>query len=339
MELLGQEETALGTCGDLLDALPERPAPTQKPVDLGALAGVLTDALDPRGANPPAQVRVCSRLSGISCPPLTAPEFAIGLDFPTWGLLRQYDRQWLLPGADTLAEDSVTALQTNPAFVDAFLVGVNAQFLSEMRWRDLAVARTCTPLRMFWGQLDNRTSARSPDIQPIAEWAAAPAEPLGALGHQTIQPADAADPTGNRLVLVFRSALFRRYPATLVYLVRPPSPTLPEADLDALLKAPPELDMPPGTADPEAWRRGRTHIGPVFTGTLTPDLVFFTFDVPPSELDDYWLVLDEPPAELRFRNDIPYETGSAAAFAASLLDPPTRVAIDGAELRSQGLTP
>ncbi|XTR52343.1 hypothetical protein ACOM2C_02135 [Pseudarthrobacter sp. So.54] len=67
--------------------------------------------------------------------------------------------------------------------------------------------------------------------------------------------------------------------------------------------------------------------------TLTPDLVFFTFDVAPATLADYWLVLDEPPAELRFRIPANPEIAvNSAALAAALLDEPTRVAISGAEL-------
>jgi hypothetical protein len=305
-----------------------------RPIDLVGLSGLVSQAVDPRGPRPPAKVRLCSRLAGVDCSTLVPSEFPIGLDFPTWGLLQQYDREWLLPGADSLDKDSVTALQTNPSFVDAFMVGINTQFMSEMRWRDLAVARTCTPLRMFWGQVDYTTQKREADIEPLAEWARTPDDPVGALSHQTIKPHDpAGNPGGSRLVIVFRSDLFRRYPATLVYLVRP----APGDDVDALLKAPPQLDMPPGTPDVEAWRRSRKHIGPVFAGTLTPELTFFAFDVTPSTLEEYWLMLDEPPAQLRFRNDLPLVTTSAATLAKSALDQPTRVAISGSALEAAGL--
>ena len=58
----------------------------------------------------------------------------------------------------------------------------------------------------------------------------------------------------------------------------------------------------------------------------------------PKDLDQYWLVLDEPPAELRFRNDQD-ERGipNSAVFASTTIDKPTRVAISGKELREQGL--
>lgn len=335
-ELVGQRPRDGFTCNNLVDHMPAEPAPTQRPIDLVGLSGVVSDALDPRRPNPPALVRLCSRMVGVDCSTFVPPEFPIGLDFPTWGLLKQYDREWLLPGADSLEKDSVTALQTNPTFVDGFMVGINTQFMSEMRWRDLAVARTCTPLRMFWGQVDYATHTRRADIEPLAEWAKAPDDAVGALSHQTIKPHDPGNPTGSRLVLTFRSDLFRRYPSTLVYLVRPG----PGDGVDDLLKAPPELDMPDGVVDVDGWRASRKFFGPVFAGTLTPELTFFTFDVTPSTLDEYWLVLDEPPAELRFRNDQvlrPLDATTSATVAQSTLDQPTRVAISGLALEQAGL--
>ncbi|MNO09433.1 hypothetical protein D3C81_2326040 [compost metagenome] len=51
-------------------------------------------------------------------------------------------------------------------------------------------------------------------------------------------------------------------------------------------------------------------------------------------------MLDEPPAELRFRNvnpdDKPLTKTNAATFAQTALDQPTRVAISGKELNSRG---
>jgi hypothetical protein len=325
-------------CEDMLGTLTTPPRTEQQPIHLDNLSDALYGALDPRQATAPARLRLCSQIRGIDCTRLTRPEFPIGLDFPTWDLLRKYDKEWLLPGASTLPKDSITALQTNPVFIDAYMLGINTQFMSEMRWRDLAVARTCTPLRMFWGQVNYATQKRQADIEPIAEWAKVPADPIGALTHQTLQPHDAGNTTGSRLVIAFRSDLFRRYPATLVYLVRPPAGAT-VAQVDALLTATPQLDMPAGEANTEQWRRDRVYFGPTFAGTITPELTFFAFDVTPEQLDQYWLVLDEPPAELRFRSDkIPNATNSAA-FAKSTLDQPTRVAISGDELKKKGMTP
>ncbi len=325
-------------CDDLVGLLPAPLPPEQKPIDLGVLSSGLSSALDPRQPDAPARLRICSRIKGIDCKKLARPEFPIGLDFPSWDLLKKYDKEWLLPGAGKLEKDSITALQTNPAFIDAYMVGINTQFMSEMRWRDLAVDRTCTPLRMFWGQVNYATQKRQADIEPLLQWSKAPLEAIGTLSHQTIPPIDEDNLTGSRLVIAFRSDLFRRYPSTLVYLVRPPENATP-AEVDDLLKMTPELDKPDAEPNAEQWRRDRKFFGPVFAGTLTQELTFFAFDVTPSELSEYWLVLDEPPAELRFRNDLPRDETNSASFATSTLDQPTRVAISGAELALQGLNP
>lgn len=331
-------------CDELLSTLQPEPHPEHKPINLDHLSDVLYAALDPRQPNAPARVRLCCRIQGIDCSRLIPPTFPIGLDFPTWDLLKKYDKEWLLPGASTLEKDSITALQTNPAFIDAYMVGINTQFLSEMRWRDLAVERGCTPLRMFWGQVNYATQKRQADIEPLGEWAKVPADSIGALTHQTIKPdgatpGDVANATGSRLVIAFRSDLFRRYPSTLVYLVKQPAGATDE-QVDTLLKAPPQLDKPEAQADSEQWRKDRTYFGPIFPGKITPELTFFVFDVIPSELDHYWLVLDEPPTELRFRSDkAQILTDGAASFAKSTLDQPTRVAISGQELQEQGKNP
>ena len=63
--------------------------------------------------------------------------------------------------------------------------------------------------------------------------------------------------------------------------------------------------------------------------------MFFAFDVSPGDLDQYWLVLDEPPSELRFRNDQGMGGNDSAEFADQNIDTPTRVAISGADLEQQ----
>lgn len=102
-------------------------------------------------------------------------------------------------------------------------------------------------------------------------------------------------------------------------------------DVDTLLKAPPNFGDSPDD------RSQRRYFGPIFFGQMEPDLVFFAFDVDPQALDEFWLVLDEPPSELRFRNDRGLAWPHSAKFAERTIDRPTRVAISGAELEQQGL--
>ena len=59
-------------------------------------------------------------------------------------------REWLLPGAHTPRDGEGRPGPSNPAFVDALLLGMNTQTLGEPRWRGLSVASGGTPLRRFW---------------------------------------------------------------------------------------------------------------------------------------------------------------------------------------------
>jgi hypothetical protein len=311
------------------------------PPDLDHVAKVVAAAIDPRGVQPPAYRRVASRISGFALGSLTPPEIPVGLDFPTWTILRDKAKDWLLPGIEQLQKDSVVAMQTNPKFIDAYLVGINTQLMNELHWRNLPVDRNSTPLLMFWGHVNFETGQREAEIQPLTKWPLA--TDIGDISHQVLHPGDV---TGKRdLIILFRTDLFRRYPSTLVYLVKP------GPKVDDSLKATPDFHFTAATRD------ARQFLGPIFQGAIERDIVFFAFDVDPDTLDQYWLVLDEPPSELRFRgvdaSDTPLRGTTprdaagnpaaapdthAAQFASRMIDHPTRVGIDGAYLRSLGLS-
>ena len=102
-------------------------------------------------------------------------------------------------------------LNTNPAFVDAFLLGLNAQLVAELRFRNYPLIPGWTPVRTFWDRANAATGAADHDIVEIATWP--PDTPFGSPAHQT-PSASSAD-----LVVLFNTPLFREYPGTLVYLV------------------------------------------------------------------------------------------------------------------------
>lgn len=305
-------------------------------LDLGGAAGAITAVLDPRRPDAPARRRIGSRIHGVEIGDLRPLEFPAGVDYATWILLRDRAKEWLLPGVGTLEKNSVVAMQTNPVFIDSFLIGLNTQLQNEFHWRNIPIDRAGTPLLTFWRRVDYTTGKRIADIRPIGEWTAD--SEIGGIAHQVVEPDD--EPGNNDLVIVFRTDLFRRYPKTMVYLVR--TSTDP-GDLDARLLQTPVLSHPAGTD-----RGDRIYIGPIFQGNIDTDIVFFSFDISPDDLDKFWLILDEPPSQLRFRM---YETNqqlppnplgepamSSAAFANATLDRPTRVAFDGKELMARGLT-
>ena len=62
-------------------------------------------------------------------------EFAPSFPEPAFTYLQEAAVDWLLPGGSEQTDNSVLALQTNPAFSEAFLVGLNHALARELIWR------------------------------------------------------------------------------------------------------------------------------------------------------------------------------------------------------------
>jgi hypothetical protein len=239
-------------------------------------------------------------------PLLAAPDVAPELDIPLWGFLADNAPDWLLPGGGDIPPDRVLAVQTNPAFVEAVLIGANEQTLGELRWRNLPITSRWTPLRRFWQRINIDKGEVATDIRSvIALDTDLPLWPdnteLGDVSHLS-------DPThGASLVVVLHTELFRRYPSTIVYLT--PNPDGADVWGDV-----------PNVDDPAVDREY-----PSFSGTLTPELVFFGFGVPPAAGRDHWLVLEEPPPGYRFRHPAADASADGAVFGSTTFAPPVRV--------------
>ena len=110
--------------------------------------------------------------------------------------------EWLLPGMADLPEDSIVLMRTNPAFVEAFLVGLNHAMARELQWRRYPLDQTGTMFATFWPATPG---APRTAITPISAW-----DPASDLGSHV--------GTGGTVVLLLRGALLRRFPNTTVYL-------------------------------------------------------------------------------------------------------------------------
>jgi hypothetical protein len=288
----------------------EHQAPSRRcrPASLEALDAALVAAFRP-DANGVAARRVLGSISGLDpAEPLSPPEICPDLDLPAWRFLRAEAKEWLLQGREAIKPDDVVALTTNSRFINAFLVGLNSQALGELRWRNIPVRSGCTPLRRFWDGITvpsaSASSKPTTDITGVAGW-----DPTLALGDKQQSP----NPSGvRRLVMVFRTDLFRRYPRTLVYLA---------------------LATKNGAGQP-SWQDDAdfsANVAPVFTGEIDADLVFFGFPVAPEALKERWVVVEEAPPGYRFEQkklaaSPALDGGEAAADA---FYEPTRVLFRG----------
>jgi hypothetical protein len=276
------------------------------PVDVFQLETRVTASIDPTVKAPLVQRRVLDGIEGLGDQPLAPVEVCLGLDFPAWVYLRDHAPDWLLPGIAEMPNHAVLAFESNPAFVEAFLLGLNAQVIAELRWRNIPLATGCTPIRMFWGQFDAANGVRKADILGINNWTSGSC--LGDASHG-VPPLN-----GDDLILVIRSDLFRRYPGTLIYLAQP-----------ILNNEKPDWNVDPSFAD---------RLFPAFQGRIGEDIVFFQFDIAPNVARQRWLVLEEPPAGITFRNDQVVAVGVAdgGAFALATIDDALRVLIRGETL-------
>jgi hypothetical protein len=126
---------------------------------------------------------------------LAAPRFPR----PAWELVRDHAPHLLLPGLHRVPQDTVTLAETNPAFAEALLVGLNHEMARELLWREYPTDQRGTCFFRFWAP------GGADDIAAIDTWGG------GSIGTNTSGVAD------GRLVLVLRGRLLYRYPGTVIY--------------------------------------------------------------------------------------------------------------------------
>lgn len=285
-------------------------------IDLVDVVGALDAAFDP--VNVPVEAvlgRIRPRPARHDVPWVVAPD----LDLPAWAWLRDHAPEWLLPRAALIAPDTIVALRTNGAFLEAFLVGLSQQAVAELRWRGVPCAPTSMPMRTMWQRVrDPDDDKIRPDISVVDTW-----HTSHGLDHASHRNGD-----GDMLVILLRSDLLRRYPDTVIRLARRRAATPTEPDLDA-----------PGVV-------------PAAVGAIAAGLWFIAFDVDPDALGDHFLLLEETidaprfttpvgtvpgePSGYRVRSPdgVVAEAFNGAEFAAGAWARPVRAAIDGQRLVS-----
>lgn len=296
----------LATLGAMVARRPGQPVASA--FDLDRASDEIAVAFDPTVDRPTMVDRVLGgvidEVGSIDADPTAPVELTPDLDLAAWRFLRDNESEWLLPGAGTLPDDTVVALTTNPAFVDTFLLGLNAQVVAELRFRNYPLIPGWTPVRTFWDRANAALDDVDDDIVDIGTW---PAGSLfGAASHQTAS-ASSAD-----LVVLFNTPLFREYPGTLVYLVA------------ALRDAAGALD----------WRTRPDFAArqfPSFQGRISPDQTFFGFDLDPALGAERWVVLEETVKGRRFFNERTTASNArnGADVARDTVSAPRRVLIRG----------
>ena len=198
-------------------------------------------------------------------PILDAPDFPQ----PMYEAVRDLSQEFLFPGLEHVPPNTVALLETNPKFVESYLVGLNAEMSRELLWRNYPTDQRGTFFRQFW---DTSADTAEEDIHPIHRWGK-----TSRLGDHVRG--------GDNLVLLIRGELLRRYPNSVIYAV-------------AAVPKNGQLDLSPELED-------ERH--PLFRGTLKPDVTFLGFGL--KEIDaiadpGWFFVIQEQPTEPRFGMDV-----------------------------------
>ena len=175
------------------------------PGDSASLATTVLNVLVPSGAilrRLADRIQLPESLANIASLPrvMAGPQFPAPLALA----LIKGNTEYLFPGLGNFPDDSVTLLETNSAFVEAFLAGANGEMNRELLWREYPTDRRGTPFRCFWPRPDGL-----PDIPPISQWGQG-----NALGQN--MNGQGIDWSGI-LVLLVRGEILRRFPRTVAY--------------------------------------------------------------------------------------------------------------------------
>jgi hypothetical protein len=289
----------------------------KRPVfDLRNAHAKLTAALNPLKAFPrrvAAEVRFTFDAQWLLEPEHLVPAMAYpDFDDPMYEKLRDISSELLLPNLQLIPPNSITLLETNPPFIEAYLTGINCEFGKELLWREYPTDQRGSYFRQFWdtrgilaapGDVSaSEASERGKDITPLDTWTQA--STLGT--HRNPKR-----PPGEQVVLTVRGDLLKKYPNTLIYAQK--------AHLARDKNGNPRPLEEPVIANVESEADIQREIKfPVFKASVDPDIRFFGFDLtveqangatnPQTDADDwgYYFIIQQLPGEPRFGMDVTF---------------------------------
>jgi hypothetical protein len=174
------------------------------------------------------------------------------------------------PGVESLPLNGVGLVQSNPAFVAAYMLGLNHETAREFAWRGVPVPLNQTWFNTFWDYVDEGRT----DIPDIAGWPAA----KGLRGNLVS--------SSKTSIILVRAELLQRYPETVIYAV--------PAHFDGRKRVVRQKDF-------------KQAISPSFQGVMGPGLRYVGFDQSPEKMlgakdkddlatDPGWFIVFEQPA-------------------------------------------
>jgi len=204
------------------------------------------------------------------------------IDLPMYEPLKAINIELFLPNINLIAPNSITLIETNQRFVEAYMVGLNHEFARKLLWREYPTDQRGSYFRQFWdvaSYIDSEGLSADPlkeklyDIPPLHTWPQA-----SALGDHNNRAAPGQ--TGAQAVLVIRGELLKKYPNTMIYAQRAVWP-MKDGQID--------LTVPRSLAQltpAEELTPPRDKIrSPLYEAKADPDIYFIGFDLTIAEAE------------------------------------------------------
>jgi len=329
-----------GAAVDLLRRLQEPPGESQplQELDLEAAKTKLLTSLHPTST---AQQRMQSRLtvsadftsnvlSLTPSDPLAEVIAAPTFPQPMYKPLKAFSDDWIIPGLDSVPQNTISLLETNQRFIEAYMTGLNHEMARKLMWNGYPTDQPATYFRQFWDVSgayagDDEDEPESlKDITPMNAWTRQ--------SHLGQHKPNLPNTNSGQLVLLIRGELLHRYPNVDIYVTK----ALKDRGRHVLSDKPEDEQHPP------------------FHGSFGADTRFLGFNLDVKQAtgadgsEGYFFVLQELPHEPQFGFDV--ATGpsqydqllknnstNAADLAHQALRQPIRLAIHASRML-EGLT-
>ena len=222
---------------------------------------------------------------------------------PMYRPLRDISSEFLVPNLELIPNNTISLLETNQRFIEAYMVGLNHEMACELLWREFPTDQRGSHFRQFWdvGDVINRNPSKTQaqleeellDIRKLHEWESTTT--LGSHENRPLPPG--GDKDDARVVLVVRGDLLKKYPTVVIYAQQAKWAVENGRDVRVLDNDNPALTI--------------KH--PIFKAEIEPDIRFLGFDLTKKvargnsdrQANDpgWFFVLQERPGEPRFGLD------------------------------------
>ena len=252
-------------------------------IDLSGSANVVVTQLEPTATIQAIASHRVVRINGsgqsVAVSSLNQIMATPKIEYPMSILLYEYSPDLLVPGINSIPQNSVSTLGIDQRYVEAYMLGLNHEMMRELLWRGYPTDLRGTVFSRFWGSAvspfaDVDESDKARVIKNIHLWG------NSELGEN--YPTNGTNPN-NLIILVVRAELIKKYPNTFIYAHKA------EFELDS--QSNPDLyEIRKLSEQNDSVKK------PIFI-TQMADLTFFGFDIDPVEARGNLELTTENPLE------------------------------------------